>query len=231
MGNAVVIRKHAACVELVLNRPDHKNAIDLDMADQLATAIESVNDDDDTRVVILRGEGGAFCSGLDLNMLKSGPDARARFSTLWNRVHTGLIRSDKVFIAAMERFAVNGAASLAIAADFLICGRSAFLQIGEIKLGMAAPRNLAWLALRHSEAVAARLCLIGDRVDAQELYRLGIANEVVADDEVIERARALAERIAAHPANGIRVIKQGIRAAFCRRPPAAWFEACEVSDL
>ena len=106
------------------------------------------------------------------------------------------------------------------------CGEGAFLQIAEIKLGMAAPRNVAWLALRHSEAVAARICLLGDRVGAAELLRLGVATEVVADDQVLARARELAQTIAGYPAQGITAVKQGLRAAHTRGAPEAWFDSC-----
>lgn len=117
---------------------------------------------------------------------------------------------------ALERHAVNGGAALALAGDLMVCGAGAFLQIGEIRLGMAAPRNAAWLALRHSEAVAARLCLLGDRVPAADLLRLGVATEVTDDTQVLDRARDLATTIAAFPAGGVTAIKRGMRAASTR---------------
>ena len=64
------------------------------------------------------------------------------------------------------------------------------LQVAEVQLGMAAPKNIAWLALRHGEALAARLTLLGDRWDAEQLLRVGIASEVVADDQVVAAGRS-----------------------------------------
>src|SRR5690606_33173254 len=109
-------------------------------------------------------------------------------------------------------------------------GQSAFLQVGEIQIGMAAPRNLAWLALRYSESVAARLCLLGDRVGSEDLLRLGIATEVVADEAVVERAQALAQKIAAYPQGGVAAVKSGLRAATARMPNAQWLAACAAHD-
>jgi enoyl-CoA hydratase/carnithine racemase len=95
---------------------------------------------------------------------------------------------------------------------------------------MAAPKNLAWLALRHGEALAARLALLGDRWDAEQLLRQGIASEVVADDQVAERARAIAQRIAGFPPQGPLRIKSGLRAASLRMAAGEWFDAVARND-
>lgn len=227
----VQIDRHTGWAELTLNRPAQRNAIDLAMARALGDAIANLEADDGVQVVVLRGAAGAFSSGLDLKAIQAHPDpAGVSFAELWLRVHQGLMTSGKVWIVALERHAINGAAALAIAGDWLVCGESAFLQIAEIKLGMAAPRNVAWLALRHSEAVAARLCLLGDRVGAAELLRLGIATEVRPDDAVVARARELAQTVSAYPASGIAAVKRGLRAAHTRRAPGEWFDACTPTE-
>ena len=225
VSDAVLMERHAGWVELTLNRPARRNALDVSMAEGLVQAIASIAQDQTIQAVVLRGADGAFCSGLDLKALNALPGARQQFSVLWERVHLGLLQSNKVWICALEKHAINGAAALAIAADWLVCGQSAFLQIAEIQLGMAAPRNAAWLALRHSEAVAARLCLLGDRVPATELLRLGIATEVVADAEVLARCRQLAQTISGYPASGVTAVKSGLRAASTGRPAGAAFDA------
>lgn len=225
MSDAILIERHAGWVEVTLNRPARRNALDVAMAEGLAHAIEAIAGDQTILAVVLRGADGAFSSGLDLKALNALPGARQQFSELWERVHLGLLKSNKIWICALEKHAINGAASLAIAADWLVCGEGAFLQIAEIQLGMAAPRNAAWLALRHSEAVAARLCLLGDRVSATELLRLGIATEVVHDAEVVARCRHLAQTISGYPASGVTAVKSGLRAATTRRPAGAALDA------
>ncbi|WP_029044997.1 enoyl-CoA hydratase/isomerase family protein [Cupriavidus sp. amp6] len=213
----VLLVRHAGWAEIVLNRPARRNAIDAALARALADAVDTINADAETRAVLLRGADGAFCSGLDLKALQAEPGGMAAFARIWERVHESLLQSRKAWIVALERHAVNGGAALALAGDLMVCGAGAFLQIGEIRLGMAAPRNAAWLALRHSEAVAARLCLLGDRVPAAELLRLGIATEVTDDAQVLDRARELAATIAGFPADGVAAIKGGMRAASTRR--------------
>lgn len=229
-ASAVLVTRHAGWAEITLNRPATRNAIDTEVAEALAEAIVALEADAQLRAVVLRGANGAFCSGLDLQALKGHAEGLAGFAPRWSRVHAALIASRHAWIVALERHAVNGGAALALAGDLLVCGEGAFMQIAEIRIGMNAPRNMAWLALRHGEAVAARLCLLGERVPAAELLRLGIATEVVADDDVLARARDMAARIAGFPADTVHAIKGTLRAAGARMAPAEWFDACLPAD-
>ncbi len=112
----------------------------------------------------------------------------------------------------MERYAINGGAALAIACDYLVVGEKSFLQVGEVQIGMAAPYNMAWLNLRHSEAVIAQVTLVGDRIAGSELMRLGLATQCVDDAQVVACATELAERLAGFPSGTTSKIKRGMRA-------------------
>ncbi|RCW63619.1 enoyl-CoA hydratase/isomerase family protein [Pseudorhodoferax soli] len=231
--DVVLLEKHPGWCELILNRPDRKNAVEGTLASALKDAIAQIEEDQDIRAVVLRGAGGAFCSGLDTKAFSAEPkpDWVAGWPSLWESVHTALVSSKKVWLVALERYAINGGAALALAGDLMVCGRSAFLQVGEISIGMAAPRIAAWLALRHSEAVAARLCLTAERIPADDLVRLGIGTECVEDDQVLARTRERATAIAAFPANAVAAVKSGMRAATLHMPPAAWSKACTEFDV
>ena len=209
-----------------LNRPERRNALVGPLAVQLAEAIETVNDDETITVIALGGTGGAFCSGLDLKAfnLDPAPDWVADFSALWRRVHRALFDSPCIVVGALERAAVNGGAALALACDFLVAGEQAFLQVGEIQQGMAAPMNTAWLRLRHSEALAARVALIGDRIQGPELVSLGLAHTSVPDDRVWGATMELADRLAAHDPSGARRIKTAIRRTGIDDDAASWFQ-------
>ena len=128
----------------------------------------------------------------------------------------------------MERYAINGGAALAIACDYLIVGEEAFLQVGEVQIGMAAPYNMAWLNLRHSEAVIAQVTLVGDRMQGAELMRLGLATQCVADADVVECASALAIRMAGFPEGTPAKIKRGMRARLRHGVVASAFLASHV---
>jgi enoyl-CoA hydratase/carnithine racemase len=219
-------------VEVVLDRPERRNALTGPLAAELAQELRSLADNPEISVIILRGEGGAFCSGLDLKEFGQNPqpDWVAEFPTLWRDVHEALFDSPCILIGALERAAVNGGASLALACDFLIAGETAFLQVGEVQQGMAAPMNMAWLRTRHSEALAARVALIGDRLAGPQLAALGLAHEVVADDAVLDAAMGLAVRLAEHDPAGVHRIKRSLRTTGPAISTTAWFDRVVASD-
>ncbi len=200
-------------VHVVLNRPERRNALTGPLAEQLADTIEALNADESVTVIVLRGAGGAFCSGLDLKEFARDPqpDWVPTFGPTWRRVHRALFDSDSIVLGALERAAVNGGAALALACDFLVAGEAAFLQVGEIQQGLAAPMNMAWLRLRFDEATAARVALLGDRIHGDELVRLGIAHTSVPDDRVLDEVAGFAARLAEHEPAGVRRIKTSLR--------------------
>jgi enoyl-CoA hydratase/carnithine racemase len=204
---------HGTWAEIILDRPHRKNAITGPLGKDLAAAFERAQADDAVQAVLLRGEGGAFCSGLDLDAFSADPkpDWMATWRETWQRAHMAIFACEKPIVCALERFAINGGAALAIASDFCITGETAFLQVGEVRIGMAAPYNLAWLRIRHSEAVSARVAMLGDRIAGPELARLGLATEVVDDANVEARARELSEQLASFPAGANGRIKSIVR--------------------
>lgn len=219
-------------VELILNRPERRNALTGPMVADLAAALGSVASQAEVSVVIMRGEGGAFCSGLDLKEFGQDPQPAwiNEFPQVWRAMHELLFDVPCIVIGALERAAVNGGASLALACDFLIAGEAAFLQVGEIQQGMAAPMNMAWLRLRHSEALAARVALIGDRLEGPALHALGLAHEVVPDAEVLTATRALAARLAEHDPAGVRRIKTSLRLSGLASDSSSWFDRVSNTD-
>jgi enoyl-CoA hydratase/carnithine racemase len=217
---------------VVLNRPERRNALTGPLADRLAETIEALNHDDSVSVLVIRGAGGAFCSGLDLKEfnLDPKPDWVPEFGSKWRRVHRALFNSDRIVVGALERAAVNGGAALALACDFLVAGETAFLQVGEIQQGMAAPMNMAWLRLRFSEALAGRVALLGDRLAGPDLVRLGIAYAAVADETVVAAADELAARLAAHDPIGARRIKASLRRTGVDETAEQWFARALAAD-
>lgn len=200
--------------ELVLNRPARKNAITGPLGEQLAAQINALNDAEHVRVILLRGAGDAFCSGLDLKEFNAEPAPAwvPEFQHIWRGAHRALFTCKKPIVGALQRYAINGGAALALACDLLVAGEDAFLQVGEVQIGMAAPYNLAWLSLRHSEAKMAEVALVGERLKGAQLVEMGLARQCVADDQVLAASSALCERLAAYPSGGLARIKAGLRA-------------------
>ena len=216
---------HDGWAEVVLNRPERRNAINGPLGERLADAFRAANADDGVQAVLLRGAEGAFCSGLDLKGFNADPPPEwlPRFNAIWRCAHKAIFECEKPVVAALERYAINGGAALALAADLLIAGETAFLQVGEVKMGMAAPYNMAWLRLRHSENVAAKLTITGRRFPGRELAELGVAYEAVPDDAVVETARELTSTLAAYPEGALARIKATLR-AYNTDDADAWFD-------
>jgi enoyl-CoA hydratase/carnithine racemase len=217
---------------IVLNRPERRNALTGPLADQFGDALEQLHQDDDVTVIVLRGAGDAFCSGLDLKEFGQDPQPAwvADFPASWRRVHRQLFDSDRIIVGALQRAAVNGGAALALACDFLVAGDGSFLQVGEIQQGMAAPMNMAWLRLRFDESLSARLVLLGDRVPGPELVRLGVAYQSVPGDEVLAATVELAERLGAHDPSGVRRIKTSLRRTVVTESADEWFARALAAD-
>ena len=177
------------------------------------------------RVILLRGEGGVFCSGLDLKEFNADPRPEwlPRFRTLWRGLHERLFACDKAIVCALESYAINAGSALALSADYLVAGETAFLQVGEVRQGPPAPMNVAWLLARHSDAVARRVMLLGRRIPGPELLQLGIAHAVVPDASVVAAARTLAAELAEIPPEGIAGTKRLLR-SLNTRDAGSWFE-------
>jgi len=210
---------------VILNRPERRNALTGPLADQLAETLEELNGDDTLNAIVIRGAGNAFCSGLDLKEFAADPQPEwvRDFGKKWRRVHAAVFDSPHIIVGALERAAVNGGAALALACDFLVAGDQAFLQVGEIQQGMAAPMNMAWLRLRFPENVAARLTLLGDRVQGQELVRLGVAFQSVPDEQVLDAVGELAARFDSHEPDGVVRIKRTLRRSMVQDSAEEWF--------
>ena len=211
-GELVRVIPGEGWTEIVLNRPERRNSITAPLSDAVREALAAAADDESTASVILRGEGGFFCSGIDLKALQADPPPpwRERQFEAWRALHIALFRFEKPVIGAFEKYGINAGAALALACDYLVAGESAFLQVGEIQQGARIPMNAAWLRLKVPEQVAARLAFMGDRVTGPELYRLGLAADCVADDVVVARCREVAERIAGFPPGASGEIKRDL---------------------
>ena len=221
----VLLERSGHVAEVILNRPERKNAITGPVAQGLQDAVEVCGADPEVRVILLRGASGVFCSGLDLKEFNADPrpDWLPGFQAAWRGVHERIYATDKAVVCALEGYAINAGSALALSADFIVAGEGAFLQVGEVRQGRPAPMNLAWLSMRHGDALARRMMLLGHRIVGDELLRLGIAHDVVEDDLVLTTARALAEELAELPPAGISATKRILRRMDLPGRPNDWF--------
>ncbi|MGW4031994.1 enoyl-CoA hydratase/isomerase family protein [Streptomyces sp. NPDC004838] len=222
----VLVEERDGWMELVLNRPERRNALDIPTIEQLNAGLSKLRESTDARVLLLRGEGPAFCAGLDLKAVHAdgSPEWIVAYNDRWLRFHTTLAELSIPVVCAMQGPAVNAGAGLALSADFLIAGEESYLQVGEAHQGLAAPFCIAWLTMRHSPALARRITLRADKVSGPELRRLGIAAESVPGDRVLDTARELAAELSRIPSRGLERTLAGLRAAVPQEDVRAYFE-------
>lgn len=207
-AGAVLAAVHDGWGELILNRPARRNALAPESAGALREGLAGLLAGG-ARVILLRGEGGTFCSGLDVDLFQGG--GAGGWGADWTGFHRDLYASPAVVVCALERYAINAGAALALASDLLVAGEDAVLTVGEAAIGMHAPMNLAWLRLKAPESVAAQLALGAGRMRGSDLHRLGLAWAVVPDAGVLDHAREAAARMAAWPAGTLAGIKAALR--------------------
>lgn len=231
MSDDVLLNVQSGVGEVILNRPARKNAITGPLGVALADRLAEASNRDDVNVILLYGAEGAFCSGLDLGEFNRDPAPAwlAGFSNIWRGAHKALFECKKPIVGALESYAINGGAALALACDLLIAGENAFLQVGEVQIGMAAPYNMAWLSLRHDEQTMAQVALLGDRISGTELKKMELALQAVTDSEVLAVARSLATRLSEYPEGGLMRIKAGLRARL-EDDADAWFDRFTQRD-
>ncbi len=164
--------------------------------------------------LLLCGAGGAFCSGLDLKEYNAQPppDWLRTAAHSIRRAHIALARCPVPVVVSLERYAINGGAAFALAGDLIVVGRHAWLQVGEVRQGMAAPMNIAWLSARYPLATVLQIVLRGHRLDGETMSRMNIATEVVDDDQVRTRAEELAAEVAAYPSGAAQSLKTAVLA-------------------
>ena len=212
MGTYSYTTIHEGWAELVLNRPDRRNSLIPPLFAEVKAALTELDEREDVSVILLRGEAGYFCSGIDLKALQQDPppDWEGAPVADGRDMHLAFYHCQTPIIAALEKFAINAGAALAFACDIVIGGESAFVQIGEIQQGAGIPMNAAWLKIKTTEFNTARLALYGDRVLTADLIEMGLATECVADDQVVARCTEIAERIAGFPPGSSKQIKQSL---------------------
>lgn len=213
MGEYTLIERQGARGELVLNRPEKRNAIIGPLVEELIAGLAELSADDSIHSILIRGAGGTFCAGLDLDAFSADPPPpwRAEQPRLWATFHAALYECPKPTVAALERAAIAAGSALALACDFLVVGETARLAVPEVKMGISAPVNIVWLVAKWGPALALEMAVSGRTYSGRELMEKGIVHRCVADDQVLTEARALADSLAENNPLAVAAIKRTIR--------------------
>ncbi|CAN5533124.1 enoyl-CoA hydratase-related protein [soil metagenome] len=205
---------------LTLDRPGRLNALDVNLVASLRSALDQVGRDPECRVVVLTGEGRAFCAGLDLGGY-GDPDREERLGVPLGALErqreiadltTQLHHLAQPVIAAVNGPAAGGGLALVCASDIRIAAPSAVFAVSFIRAGYSAcDIGVSWLLPRIVGAGRAHeLMLTGRRFDADEAARIGLVLEVVGTDDLLTVALDKAEEIMLNPPASVELTKQGM---------------------
>jgi methylglutaconyl-CoA hydratase len=191
----VLIEKQTPQITIVtLNRPERRNALTIELLTELTSAIRFISNEPHERVVILRGAGAAFCTGLDL---KEAADSKKAHATaeLVAKTLVALSQTRLITIAAVHGAAVAGGAGIMSACDFVVAAERTKIGYPEVRRGLVAGLVMTFLRRQVGERNMRDLLLGSELIDAERAKEIGLVNRVAARDELMSEAQKFADAI------------------------------------
>ena len=207
---AVEFRKKTHVAYITINRPDAMNSLDLESVYQLREIWNDVGEDDEIRVAVLTGKGEkAFCCGRDMKEVSPSTDPMlSDFFREEIAPISEMMRSWKPIIAAINGYAVGGGLEMALACDLRIASENAMFGLKEVTRGTFAGLNgTQCLPRAVPQAIAMKMLLTGEMIDAQEAHRVGLISDVVKPGGLMALATEYAKKIAANAPLSVKATK------------------------
>ena len=191
----VLIEKQSPQITVVtLNRPERRNALTLELLSQLCAAIKVASDEPQNRVIILRGAGAAFCTGLDLKEAADQTKAHATAEMVANTL-IAVSETHLVTIAAVHGAAVAGGAGIMSACDFVVAAERTRIGYPEVRRGLVAGLVMTFLRRQVGERNMRELLLGSELIYAERAMEIGLVNRVVAQNDLMPEALKFAASV------------------------------------
>lgn len=209
----ILIERKGFIGYVTLNRPEKLNSITWSMYDLISDAMDELEDDDNIRVIVFRGEGRAFSAGFDLNEpgLTDHLDLRKRYERVAQASRIKVWNNLKPTIAQIHGYCLGAAHDLALACDIAIATENSKLGVPEIQFGGGTPFLLMpWtIGLRKTKEIL----LTGKSISGKYAEEIGLVNYAVADEDLDSKVLEIASELARVPAPAIQLQKRGINRA------------------
>src|SRR6058998_1061651 len=179
---------------LTLNRPERRNALTIGLLSELIAAIKIASDQLQERVIILRGAGAAFCTGLDLKEAADQTKAHATAEMVANTL-IAISQTRLITIAAVHGAAVAGGAGIMSACDFVVAAQGTKIGYPEVRRGLVAGLVMTFLRRQVGERNMRELLLGSELIDAERAREIGLVNRLVAQDDLINEAQKVADSV------------------------------------
>ncbi len=221
MYETILFEKNGGVATVALNRPDKLNAFNGRMHEELHAALDDASADDEVRCVVLRGEGRGFSAGADLkseDLSREDGEVPALGEYLrrtYSQTVTKIAGMEKPVLAALHGPVYGAGVGLALACDLRLAAESAKFSVAFVKIGLMPDAGVSFFLPRVvGLGRAMEMSMLGDAVDAEEAYRIGLVGKVVPDESLEEETAALANRLAAMPTRALGSMKQALYASF-----------------
>jgi enoyl-CoA hydratase len=218
MITTILFEENGPIGKIILNNPDQLNAMTLEMAEELAALIPSINQKPDIRVVLITGAGRAFSAGGNLQFIldhtgKGRKENKKEMVEFYSKF-LALRDIEVPTLAVMNGPAMGAGLCIAMACDMRLAGEDARMGVNFAKIGLSSGMGgLYFLTRLVGPAAAADLLFTGRTLTAEEAHRLGLVNQVFPADELMPKALEIAEQIAQNAPLPLKIMKKGIQKA------------------
>jgi methylglutaconyl-CoA hydratase len=204
----LLIEKQSPQITVVtLNRPERRNSLTIELLNELIAAIKIASDQPNERLLILRGAGAAFCTGLDLKEAAESKKAQMTAELVAKTLIT-LAETRLVTVAAVHGAAVAGGAGIMSACDFVVAAQKTKIGYPEVRRGLVAGLVMTFLRRQVGERNMRELVLGGELIDAEHARGIGLVNRVVAPDQLMTEAQKFADSVLQGAPNAITQTKR-----------------------
>lgn len=202
----VLLERDGPVAWLRMNRPEAHNAFGREMTALMAERVQELAGDRDVRAAILCGNGPSFSTGVDVKALADG-EMQADDFVAWHRMARRLSALEIPLIVAIHGYCLGGGLMLTLAGDYRLASTDAHLGLGALRHGILPGSAPELLPAIVGIARARRLCLFGERLDADEALQIGLVDRIVSPDALQATAHELAERVSAFSPTAVRECK------------------------
>jgi len=194
----LLVEKNEHIGVITLNRSDNLNTFNTTMAHEINEALNELEQDAETRVVIIKGKGKAFCAGVDVNEM-GGKTTLEQFNwvELMLKMSLTIANMGKPVIASVQDMAIANGTGIVLSADLAVAAEGARFGTTAVNVGLFCMGPAVSLSRHVGKKKALEMLLTGDIIDAAEAQRIGLVNKVVPMDKLEEETMKLAHKIAA----------------------------------
>src|SRR5439155_25175987 len=194
MPTVLIEKRTPQITVLTLNRPERRNALTIELLTELISAIHVASEEPQVRLLLLRGAGAAFCTGLDVKEAADQAKAHATAEAVANTVIT-ISQTHLITVAAVHGAAVAGGAGIMSACDFVVAAAKTKIGYPEVRRGLVAGLVMTFLRRQVREREIRELLFGSELIDAQRAFEIGLVNRVVAPDAVMNEAQKFADSV------------------------------------